>query len=396
LLFRFSTMILASLLPAASLAAGLAGPSLVVALATAPLQNVPDASGPTAIEQALTERACAGAQSAGTVGYDVHGACLSARLVTLRSEFGKNLSRLSPVQRKKLDSACSHLQTISGREAYLDCLHSELASLPGPHRAAASVAPLPVVAAAPVGAPDNSVATLLPTSFPLGSATALVASVAGALALVYFVVKASRPVPPLTCRVCSVPVPGPGDVCVTCRHGAAEALRHAAADREDRQRAVAEDAQRQRDHADQQHQRKVRAGEEARLRHLEETRRSEQDTRQREEDARKDEQESRRLPAEEPEHQPAAASDTGEPAFDPHLVLGVALHSTEQQLRAAFEEARSKYDPEQVSHLGVDVQEHFAEKSRAVERAYRMLAGDIEPPAPDAGGDPAPATALVS
>jgi DnaJ-domain-containing protein 1 len=156
-----------------------------------------------------------------------------------------------------------------------------------------------------------------------------------------------------------------------------------------------EDAQRQRDQAEEQHQRKVRAEDEARLRRLDEARRCEHETRQREEDARKEEEESR-LRMEEPEGRPIGASDTGEPVFDPHLVLGVAPHSTEQQLRTAFEEARSKYDPEQVSHLGVDVQEHFAEKSRAVERAYRMLAGDVDAPAPGAGGELNPADELVS
>jgi DnaJ-class molecular chaperone len=47
--------------------------------------------------------------------------------------------------------------------------------------------------------------------------------------------------------------------------------------------------------------------------------------------------------------------------------------ATIEAVRAAYEEARKKYDPDLVEHLGFDVKEHFAEKSRTVERAYRML-----------------------
>ncbi len=43
--------------------------------------------------------------------------------------------------------------------------------------------------------------------------------------------------------------------------------------------------------------------------------------------------------------------------------------------RAAYEEARSKYDHENVAHLGVDIQEHYQAKAQAVDRAYQMLAG---------------------
>src|SRR5260221_9744938 len=117
---------------AVSFAVGLLlGPSLVLALAAAPQQNAPDLGEPTAIEQALNERACAGAQSVGIAGYDAHGKCLSARLLALRSEFGKDLNRLSAAERKKLDSVCSRFQTTRGREGYLDCLQAQLASLPG-------------------------------------------------------------------------------------------------------------------------------------------------------------------------------------------------------------------------------------------------------------------------
>jgi len=44
------------------------------------------------------------------------------------------------------------------------------------------------------------------------------------------------------------------------------------------------------------------------------------------------------------------------------------------EVRAAYEGARLKYDPDHVAHLGDELQELFAAKSRAAERAYRLLA----------------------
>ena len=40
---------------------------------------------------------------------------------------------------------------------------------------------------------------------------------------------------------------------------------------------------------------------------------------------------------------------------------------------AAYQVAKEKSDPSQVSHLSDEVQEHFRMKAKAVERAYRML-----------------------
>jgi hypothetical protein len=53
----------------------------------------------------------------------------------------------------------------------------------------------------------------------------------------------------------------------------------------------------------------------------------------------------------------------------------VPRDTTPEDLRAAYEQARSRYDQDTVSHLGIDVQQHFRDKARAVDRAYQMLAG---------------------
>ena len=42
-------------------------------------------------------------------------------------------------------------------------------------------------------------------------------------------------------------------------------------------------------------------------------------------------------------------------------------------IRAAYEQAKTKYDPDLVSHLGDEARAHFQTKAESVERAYQML-----------------------
>jgi len=56
-------------------------------------------------------------------------------------------------------------------------------------------------------------------------------------------------------------------------------------------------------------------------------------------------------------------------------VLGVARQADPVRIRAAYEAAKAKYQPDAVSHLGDDVQQHFRVKAEAVDRAYEMLSG---------------------
>jgi preprotein translocase subunit Sec63 len=51
----------------------------------------------------------------------------------------------------------------------------------------------------------------------------------------------------------------------------------------------------------------------------------------------------------------------------------VPRDASEEDIRAAYQEARLKYDPDQVTHLSADVQEHFKAKAQAVDRAHKNL-----------------------
>jgi preprotein translocase subunit Sec63 len=62
-----------------------------------------------------------------------------------------------------------------------------------------------------------------------------------------------------------------------------------------------------------------------------------------------------------------------EDVFDPYAVLDVPGDASKEAIHAAYLEAKAKYDPDHVSHLGMDLQEHFKLKAQAVERAYQML-----------------------
>ena len=59
--------------------------------------------------------------------------------------------------------------------------------------------------------------------------------------------------------------------------------------------------------------------------------------------------------------------------FDPHTVLGVPHDAGLEDIRAAYEQAKTKYDPDLVSHLGDEARAHFQTKAESVERAYQML-----------------------
>ncbi len=227
-----------------------------------------------------------------------------------------------------------------------------------------------------IDAPDTASRTVLSasllSSYPLQSAGALLITIAGSAGVVFFV-KGRRA--RHTCRVCAVRVPGAGDLCATCRHDAAEAVRHAAADRAAQKRALEDDKRREDVQAEEQRQLKVRAEEEARRRQLEEAHRREHEARLCEEDRQQREEFDRRQ-AEESQRTRAAASEAA--ALDPFVILGVARGSSDEAIRTAFEVAKLTYDPEEVSHLGIEAQERYAAKLRAAERAYQVLTGDID------------------
>ena len=151
-------------------------------------------------------------------------------------------------------------------------------------------------------------------------------------------------------------------MCPTCRHEAAEVLRRAAAERTERQRAQEEQERRQQE----------RAEDERRRREAEEALRQQELARARDEEAQRLE-DARRVVPEAADRRPGALSDAAEVAFDPYAILGVARGAGFDAIQAAYEQARSKYDLEQVADLGFEITQHYMAKAQAVGRAFEML-----------------------
>jgi DnaJ-domain-containing protein 1 len=210
------------------------------------------------------------------------------------------------------------------------------------------------------GSRDLSLATV-------GAAVVAAASVVVAGALVFFAVRARRV--RHVCGACGVRVAGSADRCPACRHDAAVAARQTANKRAEQRRA-AEAEERRRREGEEQRLETLRRAEQGQRRRLDEERKAEEESARREETARRGAEKRQRAEA-------AASSDAQESAFDPYVVLGVPPGASDEEVRAAYEQAKVKYDPEEVAHLGDDAKRHFAAKSRAIERAYRMLADEI-------------------
>ena len=74
-----------------------------------------------------------------------------------------------------------------------------------------------------------------------------------------------------------------------------------------------------------------------------------------------------------PEPEPPSPFDAE--AFDPYMILGVSPDATADAIRAAYQAAKKKYDPELVGHLSEEVQAHYREKAEAVQRAFEVIGG---------------------
>jgi len=323
--------------------------------------GTPDASVPTAIEQALAEYRCTSAPVTGAPGASAYDVCLSAQFASLRTDFGRNLGRLSSAERRQIDSICNRIPATVDREAYVKCLSDQLVALRN-RWVRASRPPVgdPSIPAAeavvPAGGPAPPIRQASSRSIVLwigaGLATAIVAGGAALLAL-----KSRRR--PRKCRVCGQDVLDSGDLCQKCRHEAAEALRNAAAQRADR--ALQEEQRRQREREEEQARESARLEEEARLRQQEQARQAEQ--------ARVEEERRQQGEADARRREPTAAQEV----FEPYEVLGVPRDASEDAIRAAYETARAKFAPDLVADMSVTVQDHFKAKAEAVERAYRSL-----------------------
>jgi hypothetical protein len=337
---------------------------LVVLLALMPLgasaqdraTGTPNPLGSTAIEQALIEHACL-SQS----GADAYQECLSTRLRSLRADYGRDLSLVSPADRNALDAACSNTRQAEGRQAYLECLSVQLVLIRNRRR---NANPALETALPPPPESVQSVTLAIPESGRSSPRALLWIGVTlGALMVAgggaFMVIRNRRAV--RKCRACGANVPGAGDLCPACRHEAAEVLRHASAERADFQRAQVEEQKRQSKREEELRLRRAREEEDARLRQELEARQREEARRQLEEE----QEESRRRSR-------AEAVDS-EDVSDPYAVLGVPPDAGQEAIEAACQAGRLKYAQENVAHLGPELQEHYKRKAEAVERAYRIL-----------------------
>jgi len=334
-----------------------------------------DPGNATAIEQALIEHACSATRSPGAPDTDAYHECLSAQLLSLRNDLGRDLGRLSSAERRTLDSVCSDIRAAGGREAYLECLSARLASLRNRRK---SATPSPAQGTALAPAPVSAPASPEPPARHASSSRGLwigvtLLSVFVVVSGVLLAVKAQRV--PRTCQVCGGDVPETGDLCQKCRHEAAEAVRCAAIERASQQRAQAgapnvaaalgwREEPRQQTALEEEHrgQKALQEEGEARLR-------QEGEARQREEDAGESEEARQRQEVEARQRSHAVSEEV----FDPYAVLGVPRDASIEDIGVAYQRAKLKYDPDQVAHLSAEVQEHFRAKAEAVQRAHQKL-----------------------
>jgi hypothetical protein len=346
------------------------GAIAITNLAAASQAEPPDAAVPTAIEEALIEHSCGSLHPAGTVESEAYLDCRKAQLLSLRADFGRDLRRLSTAERARIDAACTGLRASRGQDAYVECLAAQLVTMRGRGgRTAQTPAAAPVAAApetpSPTAPPIAPPAPGLPIVW-IGAALAAVLAIAGGVIFVKMRARSAFG----TCRTCGAKLTERGELCHACRHEAAEALRRATNERAEQARAAENDARRKQEAREQEEQQRARD---------EDTRRQqalaaqEAQAREQEEHARqrREEEERRR----QQQQQTDAAASPGE--FDPYAALGVPRTAGAAEIEAAYQEAKAKYDPELVSGLSSELQEHFRKKGEAAQRAYELL---ITPP----------------
>ncbi|HZT75588.1 MAG TPA: hypothetical protein VFA27_02960 [Vicinamibacterales bacterium] len=334
---------------------------MILAVALVALTLQPDRPS-SALERALAERACDVMTTAHGMSAMDHDKCVDDQLASLRADLGVNLARLTAGDRVKLDAACRALESAATREAYLDCVTRQLAPLRERlHKATPAAAAPEAAAADATSAPAAPPPAPAPPSrwrpIAIAGGAVLALAVAGGVIVMMKRRKSAAHV----CRSCGTPVTDAGALCANCRHAAAEAVRRAAAERA----AEAEEAKRREqkaaEAAAQLEQRQREAAQQAVL---------EAEARQRElEEAAR----QRELAARQTHAAAASAATASDEAFDPYATLGIAPDAGADAIRAAYEQARAKYDPENVSHLSPEVQQHYREKAEAVERAFQML-----------------------
>jgi len=336
--------------------------SALLALAAASAASAQDEPPqPSAIEHALVEYLCRTVHGPTMIGTEVYQSCYTEQLIALRKPFGANLSNLTRADRRSLDAWCGPTQSAGDRDAYLACLNRQLVRLEEQRDVKAKqVEPeaQEEVPASERAAPVETIAEVAPPPPPRTSSSKLwlvlaIGGVASAGGTAFMLTRGKR-VRQTACSGCGAVVEGAGDMCANCRHEAAEARRHAIAERAEEERLQAERAQREAElQAEEERREQARRGEVLRLA-------AEAEQRRREEQERRLER--------------ARAADTPDnQVFDPYAVLGLGPGATADEIRAGYDNAKAKYDPVHYEHLGVELQAHFKTKADDVERAFQML-----------------------
>jgi ribosomal protein L37E len=313
---------------------------------------------PSAIEHALVEYLCRMVHGPTMIGTEVYHSCYTEQLRALREPFGADLANLTRADRRSLDAWCGKMQAAGDRDAYLACLNRQLVRLKEERAAAtAKSAGGEAQDEIPAGEPAAPAETIAAAEHASPGTLWLILAIAGVASAggTAFVLKRRKRATHTLCRGCGAVVEGSGDMCANCRHEAAEARRRAVAERAEEARLQVEHAKRDAELQEEEHRR-----EQARR---DETLRLAAEVEQR----RREEQERRLQSAR------AEAARDGEEVFDPHAVLGLAPGASPDAIRAAYEQAKAKYDPSQYEHFGVELQAHFKAKADAVERAFQTL-----------------------
>jgi hypothetical protein len=320
---------------------------------------------PTPVERGLVERACKDTADAAA-----NQTCRDEKLVGLRADFGKDLSKVKADDRKKVDATCTPLladAALKGKEPYFECMLAQLTALKTKGRKPANAA-APDAAAAPADAPAADSAPAPPPPAAGRSTGTLIAGVLGVIALVGglgFVVMRARGPKTKKCQSCGADTPADNEseFCENCRKQMAGAIRQRKADQADQARRDAEEAKRESEQkARRLEMQKAREAEERKVREYEELK-------QREYESKVAEASRPNTPEPEPPD-PYAAE-----VFDPHAILGVKRDATADAIAAAYQAAKKKYDPDLVGHLSEEVQAHYREKSQMVDKAYQTLTG---------------------
>ena len=334
----------------------------------------------TPIEQALIEQACS-TPPVVAINPDKHDECLHGKLNVLRADFGRDLSRLSSADRRKIDAVCDPIRGAEGREGYISCVTTQLAAVQARWNrgrsdvvaTASAVVPAPVQPAAMTTTPAvvvTQASSRIWLVVTLALATLGVASVGLVVAN-----KKVRPQAPRVCRACGTGVEGAGDLCVPCRHEAAEALRRAASERAERARSADDPDPQQGERDEDDRHRQALEAEDAQRQHQELAR-------QAEEAAPQAEEEALRRKAEEAEAQRQAICTEEDAVFDPYRVLDIPPDANADVIQAAHTRAKAKYDAREVEDMGDQIKLHYRQKAEAADRAFQMLTGAHElPPA---------------